>query len=175
MLLDKAAIRFFTSFHMPWEHLHAQIKIIILIYFYFYKIYNFLFFINLKIYSWNTYFTNFIIFKIILWNLHHHLHQLHLHRHLHHHQLQRHPTAIQKFKQQQTSTAAPTLITTIITINTMINCLNNYFAVVGIYFVVVKCLGRFWRRLECLGNDLGKIIFFFQTYTIVPIHTPPPP
>jgi hypothetical protein len=49
------------------------------------------------------------------------------------------------------------VITTIITINTMINCLNNYFAVVGIYFVVVKCLGRFWRRLECVGDDLGKI------------------
>jgi hypothetical protein len=49
------------------------------------------------------------------------------------------------------------VITTIITINTMINCLNNYFAVVGIYFVVVKCLGRFWRRLGCLGDDLGKI------------------
>ena len=38
----------------------------------------------------------------------------------------------------------------------MVNCLNNYFAVVGIYFAVVKCLGRFWERLECLGDDLGK-------------------
>jgi hypothetical protein len=41
-------------------------------------------------------------------------------------------------------------------LNTMVNCLNNYFAVVGIYFAVVKCLGRFWERLECLGDDLGK-------------------